>query len=62
MEQKLLEQGKIDLSQKPDKPFPIAGNVREISGGRKDDPFISGLPIYSGTTLLVKRYEFDVKK
>ena len=62
VEEKLLKQGKIDLSQKPDKPSPIAGNVRELIGGNKDDSFISDLPIYSGNTILVKRYEFDIKK
>jgi hypothetical protein len=61
MEEKLLNQGKIDLSEKPDKPSPIAGNVRELAGSRQDDPF-TGLPIYSGKTILVKRYEFNVKK
>jgi len=62
MELELLKRGKNDLSQKPDKPFPITGNVRALSGVNKDDPFIGGLPTYSGTTLLVKRYEFNVKK
>ncbi|MFZ0927128.1 MAG: hypothetical protein WAN11_00905 [Syntrophobacteraceae bacterium] len=62
MEEKLLKQGKIDLSQKPDKPSPIAGNVRALTGSNKDDPFILGLPIYSGNNILVKRYEFNVKK
>jgi hypothetical protein len=62
MEEKLLKQGKIDLSQKPDKPSPIAGNVRELTGSNKDDSFIRELPIYSGNTILVKRYEFDIKK
>ncbi len=62
IEEKLLEQGKIDLSQKPEKPSPISGNVRGLTGSNKDDPFISGLQIYSGNTILVKRYEFSVKK
>ncbi len=62
MEEKLIEQGKIDLGEKPDKPSPIAGNVRELTDSNKDDPFIRGFPIYSGNTILVKRYEFNVKK
>jgi len=62
MEEKLLKQGKIDLSQNPDKPSPIAGNVRELTGSNKDDSLIRGLPIYSGNAILVKRYEFDIKK
>jgi hypothetical protein len=62
MEEKLLKQGKIDLSQKPDKPSPIDGNVRELTGGNKDDSLIRELPIYSGNGILVKRYEFDIKK
>jgi len=52
MEEKLIKQGKIDLSEKPDKPSPIAGNVRELTGGNKDDTFISGLPIYVGKPFL----------
>ncbi len=62
MEEKLLKQGKIDLSQNPDKPSPIDGNVREFTAGNKDDSIIRGLPIYSGNTILVKRYEFNIKK
>ncbi len=62
LEEKLLEKGKIDLSQKPDKPSAIAGNVRELTGSNKDDTFIHELPIYSGNGLLVKRYEFDIQK
>jgi hypothetical protein len=62
MEKKLLEQGKIDLSQNPDKPSPIDGNVRELTAGKRDDSIIRELPIYSGNTILVKRYEFDIKK
>ena len=62
VEQKLLKEGSKDLGRKPEKPFPIAGNVRELSSGSNDDPFVRGLPIYSGPTLLVKRYEFNVKK
>ncbi len=62
MEVELLKQGKNDLSQKPGKPFPITGNVREFPIGSKDGPLVHGLPTYSGTALLVKRYEFNVKK
>lgn len=62
MEKKLLEQGKINLSQNPDKPSPIDGNVRELTSGKKDNSIIRELPIYSGNTILVKRYEFDIKK
>ncbi len=62
VEEKLLKQGKIDLRQEPDKPAPIAGNVRELAGSKKADPFISEIPIYSGNNILVKRYEFDIKK
>lgn len=62
MEEKFIEQGKIDLGEKPDKPSPIAGNVRGLADSNKDDPFIRGFPIYSGNTVLVKRYEFNVKK
>ncbi|MDR3553477.1 MAG: hypothetical protein P4L55_01855 [Syntrophobacteraceae bacterium] len=62
VEHQLLREGNKDLGRKPAKPFPIAGNVRRFSIGHNDDPFVRGLPIYTGTTLLVKRYEFNVKK
>ena len=46
---------KIELDEKVNKPFAIAGTVR---GGLKAE----SLKIFSGKELLVKRYQFQVKK
>jgi hypothetical protein len=61
-EKVLLERGKIDLSQKTEKPFSITGNVRGAVGTDDLDPFVNKLQIFSGRSILVKRYEFRVKK
>ena len=60
IEDKLMEQGRIKLSDKPEKPFAIAGNVRSLSV--TDQPFVQQLKIFSGQDFLVKKYEFRVKK
>ncbi|MBN2124403.1 MAG: hypothetical protein JW821_08945 [Deltaproteobacteria bacterium] len=60
LEKDLMERSRIDLDQAGDeKPFAIAGNVR---GGAGSDRFLDKLPIFSGKSLLVKRYEFQVAK
>ena len=58
LEKELMEKSKIDLTQKADKPFPIAGNVRSMNS----NAFVETLPIFSGKTLVVKKYEFQVQK
>jgi hypothetical protein len=58
LEKKLLDKSKIDLAQPTDKPFQIAGNVRSIV----DDPFVKTLAIYSGKSLVVKKYDFQIQK
>ena len=62
VENALIKESKIDLSQHTEKPFPIAGNVRGVKGNGSMDPFVSELQIFSGKSILVKRYEFRVKK
>ena len=62
VEESLLDKSKIDLSQDVEKPFSIAGNVRGIESTSDIDPFVNSLKIFSGKSLLVKRYEFRVKK
>jgi len=61
LEEDLLKRGEIDLAQRPEKPFAIAGNVR---GGNETakDPFVKDLQIFSGKSVLVKKYEFRVTK
>jgi len=58
----LIEKGKIDLSTSTVKPFPMAGNVRGLPGASDIDPFMKELQIFSGKSILVKKYEFKVKK
>jgi len=62
VEKVLLEKSKIDLSQDTKKPFSISGNVRGLAGTGDVDPFVDKLQIFSGKSILVKRYEFRVKK
>ena len=59
LEKALLDKSKIDLSQPTDKPFQIAGNVRSMSN---NDPFVNNLVIYSGKSLVAKKYDFQVQK
>ena len=62
VEKVLREESEIDLSQKTEKPFSISGNVRGVAGSGDVDPFVSKLQIFSGRSILLKRYEFRVKK
>jgi hypothetical protein len=61
-EKELIESSKIDLSSNTKKPFSVTGNVRGIEGNSEIDPFVSKLQIFSGKSILVKKYEFNVKK
>jgi hypothetical protein len=62
LEKDLIEKSKIILTQQEEPPFAIAGNVRGVSGPGSGDPFVKQLQISSGKNLLVKKYEFQVKK
>ena len=59
LEKALLDKSKIDWSQPTDKPFQIAGKVRSMSS---NDPFLNNLNIYSGKSLVAKKYTFQVQK
>jgi hypothetical protein len=59
VEQKLIETSRIDLTEDVTKPFSIAGVVRHLAS---DQEFLKQLPIMSGNTLVVKTYDFTVKK
>jgi hypothetical protein len=59
LEKPLLERSKINLNEASEKPFTISGNVRSIA---KDSVAVTTLKTSSGDFLLVKRYEFRVKK
>ncbi|MFH1481244.1 MAG: hypothetical protein ABIG67_08240 [Pseudomonadota bacterium] len=62
VEKELLKRGEIDLSQKAERPFALMGNVRGGGGNGVGDPFVKELQIFSGIDILVKQYEFTVKK
>ena len=63
IEKDLNKKGEIDLSQKTERPFAIAGNVRGAGDAAgANDPFVNELQIFSGKKILVKQYEFSVKK
>ena len=58
----LAEKGTIDLSQKSEKPFPMAGVAKgkDLAGnGAEREGYVQ---IFSGNAILVKQYEFTVKK
>lgn len=57
----LVQEGKIELAQNTEKPFALAGNVRGLDSPAKVS-FESSLPIFSGKGVLVKKYEFSIKK
>lgn len=60
VEKDLLGSPPVDLTGKAEKPFTIAGNVR--GGSAAADPFIEKLQTISGKALVVRQYEFRVKK
>ena len=62
LEKELLKKGEIDLAQKSEKPFAIAGNVRGAGDAAGGDAFVKELQIFSGKSILVRQYEFSVKK
>jgi hypothetical protein len=59
VEQGLIENSRIDLTEKVGKPFSIAGVVRHLTSDQK---FLQNLPMMSGHALVVKTYDFTVKK
>lgn len=61
LERGLQKRGKIDLSHKSEKSFPLTGNVRELIP-QGESAILRQLPIYSGNSILVKKYEFEVEK
>jgi hypothetical protein len=59
LERQLTEKSKIDLTEEVDKPPALAGNVRQP---KPEPAFVDAIPILSGRSLVVKRYEFRVAK
>jgi uncharacterized protein YqfB (UPF0267 family) len=62
IEKDLAKKGEVDLNHKSERPFAIAGNVRGPADTGGGDPFVKNLQIFSGKSILVKQYEFSVKK
>ncbi|MEW6669406.1 MAG: hypothetical protein AB1512_29695 [Thermodesulfobacteriota bacterium] len=62
VEKELLKKGQLDLAEKSERPFAIAGNVRGAGDAVGGDAFVKELQIFSGKTILVRKYEFSVKK
>ena len=60
LEKNLMEESRIDLTHKAEKPFAIAGNVR--GNAIAADPFVEKLQTISGKSFVVRRYEFRIKK
>jgi hypothetical protein len=55
LEETLINRSKIELGQTAERPIPIAGGVRGISPDRS-------IQTFSAKSLIVKKYEFSVKK
>ena len=62
LEKELAKKGEVELAQKTERPFAIAGNVRGAGDAAGGDPFVKELQIFSGKSVLVRQYEFSVKK
>ena len=62
LEKELLKRGEIDLAQKAEKPFALTGTVRGGGDAVGGDAFVRELQIFSGKSILVRQYEFSVKK
>jgi len=63
VEQKLIEQSQIDLRDQVSKSWIIAGAIKDPAGAIRDpDPFLKKLQIFSGKSLVVRKYEFRVKE
>lgn len=62
VENELSKNSKIDLAVNDEAPFAIAGNVRGGLDNQNTDPVVSNLQIFSGNGVLVKQYEFQIKK
>jgi hypothetical protein len=62
LEADLMKRSKIELDQKAEKPFIIAGNVRGLTGEKSPEVSLTDLLTFSGKSFVVKKYEFAVKK
>lgn len=57
LEKKMNSENKINISDKSDKPFPIAGNVSAVN-----EEFLKKQMILTGKNILIRKYEIEIKK
>jgi len=62
LENELVKNSRISLTERSDTPFAIVGNVRGIEKTDIGGSFERNLNIFSGNLFIVKKYEFRVKK
>lgn len=62
LQRELAKKGENELVDKSERPFAIAGNVRGAGDAAGGDAFVKELQIFSGKSVLVRQYEFSVKK
>jgi hypothetical protein len=62
LQRELAKKGELELVDKSERPFAIAGNVRGAGDAAGGDAFVKELQIFSGKSVLVRQYEFSVKK
>ena len=57
LEKKINAENKISISDKAEKPFPIAGNVSAVN-----EEFLRKQMILTGNKMLIRKYEIEIKK
>jgi hypothetical protein len=58
LEKTLMERSALQMVETVDRPFPIIGSVRSVDSGPGGPP----VPVFTGKGLLVKKYEFEIRK
>ncbi len=62
LEKELDDKSKIQLNEKSDTPFAIAGNVRGGISPDQGSSLVKKLKIFTGKSMVVRKYEFKIKK
>ncbi len=57
LEKKINAENRINISDKSEKPFPIAGNVSAVN-----EEFLKKQMILTGNKMLIRKYEIEIKK
>ncbi len=61
-EKALVEKSKVTLNEKSKTSFVIAGNVRGVKSDGGQDALVKQLKIFTGNSMVVKKYDFKIKK